>query len=165
MGHFMSVQLIVEKLKAQFSSDVLDVVEYRGETTVTVNKEQIVEICRFMRDTGGFNLLSDLCGVDYLGKKEQRFMVVYNMFNLTTKERIRIKTPVAEENASIDTVSTVWATANWHERECWDLLGISFNGHPDLRRILMADDWEGHPLRKDYPLQGPDRAPYKGRLS
>jgi NADH-quinone oxidoreductase subunit C len=161
----MSVQLIIEKLKAQFPSELLDLVEYRGETTVTVNKEKIVEICRFMRDTGGFNLLSDLCGVDYLGKKEQRFMVVYNMYNLTTKERIRLKAPVAEEQPCIDTVSDVWSTANWHERECWDLFGIDFNGHPDMRRILMADDWEGHPLRKDYPLQGPDREPYKGRLS
>jgi NADH-quinone oxidoreductase subunit C len=161
----MSVQAIVEKLKEQFATDVLAVQEYREETTVTVNKQSIVAICRFMRDTGGFNLLSDLCGVDYLGKKEQRFMVVYNMYNLTTKERIRIKAPVAEEEASIDTVSTVWSTANWLERECWDLFGITFNGHPDLRRILMAEDWEGHPLRKDYPLQGPDREPYKGRLS
>ncbi len=160
----MSVQQVVEKIKAKFSSEVLNVVEYRGETTITVNKEQIVEICRFMRDDCGFNLLCDLCGVDYLGQ-EPRFMVVYNLYNITTKQRIRIKAQVSEQAASIDSVSGIWGTANWHERECWDLMGIVFNGHPDPRRILMPDDWEGHPLRKDYPVQGPDREPYKGRLS
>jgi NADH-quinone oxidoreductase subunit C len=160
----MSDQKIVEKLKAKFSSEVLDVVVYRDETTVIVKKEQIVAICTFMRDELGYNFLCDLCGVDYMGKSP-RFMVVYNLYNITTKQRIRIKAPVAEEDASIDTVSTVWGTANWHEPECSDLMGIKFNNHPDLRRILMPADWEGHPLRKDYPLQGPDREPYQGRLS
>ena len=160
----MSDQAIVEKLKAKFSAAVLDVVEHRGETTVTVAKESIVGICTFMRDTCGYNLLTDLCGVDYLGKTP-RFMVVYNLYNIATKQRLRIKVPVEEQDAKVDTVSTVWGTANWHERECWDLMGISFNGHPDQRRILMPADWEGHPLRKDYPLQGPDREPYQGRLS
>ncbi len=160
----MSDQAIVEKLKAKFSSAVLDVVEHRGETTVTMEKESIVAICTFMRDECGFNLLADLCGVDYMGKAP-RFMVVYNMYNITTKQRMRIKVPVEEQDATVDTVSGVWGTANWHERECWDLMGISFNNHPDQRRILMPADWEGHPLRKDYPVQGPDREPYQGRLS
>ena len=92
-------------------------------------------------------------------------MVVYNLYNIATKERLRVKVPVAETDPRVDTVSGVWATANWHERECWDLMGIDFNNHPDLRRILMPADWEGHPLRKDYPVQGPDREPYQGRLS
>lgn len=160
----MSDQAIVEKLEAKFSSAVLGVVEHRGETTVTMAKERIVDICTFMRDECGYNLLTDLCGVDYLGQAP-RFMVVYNMFNITTKNRFRIKVPVEEQDARVDTVSGVWGTANWHERECWDLMGISFNNHPDLRRILMPADWEGHPLRKDYPVQGPDREPYKGRVS
>ncbi len=160
----MSDQAIVEKLQAKFPSAVLGVVEHRGETTVTVEKEPIVEICTFLRDDCGYNLLTDLCGVDYLGKSP-RFMVVYNLYNITTKQRLRIKCPVEEQDARVDTVSVVWGTANWHERECWDLMGISFNNHPDLRRILMPADWEGHPLRKDYPVQGPDREPYQGRLS
>ena len=160
----MSDLAIVEKLKAKFATAVLDVVEHRGETTVTMAKEQIVAISTFMRDECGYNLLTDLCGVDYLGKAP-RFMVVYNLYNIATKQRLRIKVPVEEQNATVDTVSTVWGTANWHERECWDLMGISFNGHPDQRRILMPADWEGHPLRKDYPVQGPDREPYQGRLS
>jgi len=160
----MCDQASVEKLKSKFSADVLDVVEFRDELTVTVEKGRIVEISTFLRDECGYNLLCDLCGVDYLGQAP-RFMVVYNLYNITSKQRLRIKVAVEEQNASVDTVSGVWSTANWPERECWDLMGISFNNHPDLRRILMAADWEGHPLRKDYPVQGPDREPYQGRLS
>lgn len=161
----MSVEAVVEKLKGKFGDEVLEVAEFRGETTVTVKKERIVEICTFLKKEQGFNLLSDLCGVDYLGKKADRFMVVYNMYNIATHERLRVKVPVCECDPSVDTVSGVWATANWHERECWDLMGIVFKGHPDLRRILLPADWVGHPLRKDYPVQGPDRAPYQGRVS
>ena len=154
----------VEKLKGKFAAAVLEVAEFRGETTVTVKKEEIVAICAFLKQELGYNFLCDLCGVDYLGQTP-RFMVVYNLYNIATKDRLRVKVPVAENDARVDTVSGVWATANWHERECWDLMGITFSNHPDLRRILMPADWKGHPLRKDYPLQGPDRAPYQDRLS
>lgn len=160
----MTEHVAVSRLKSKFSDSVLDVAEFRGQTSITVKREDIVAICSFLKKELGYNLLTDLCGVDYLGKSP-RFMVVYNMYNLATKERLRIKIAVPESDARVDTVSTVWRTANWHERECWDLMGISFNNHPDLRRILMPADWQGHPLRKDYPLQGPDRAPYQGRLS
>lgn len=160
----MSEHVAVGKLKEKFSGSVLDVTEFRGETTVTVKKEEVVAISTFVKEELGYNLLCDVCGVDYLGQAP-RFMVVYHLFNVSSKERLRLKVPVEESDARVDTVSGVWGTANWHERECWDLMGISFNNHPDLRRILMADDWEGHPLRKDYPLQGPDREPYQGRLS
>jgi NADH-quinone oxidoreductase subunit C len=160
----MTENAAVGKLKEKFSGSVLDVTEFRGETTVTVKKEDIVAICAFAKKELGYNLLSDVCGVDYLGQAP-RFMVVYHLFNISTKEPLRLKAPVEEKDPRIDTVSGIWATANWHERECWDLMGIVFNNHPDLRRILMPDDWEGHPLRKDYPLQGPDREPYQGRLS
>ncbi|MDW7644784.1 MAG: NADH-quinone oxidoreductase subunit C [Desulfuromonadales bacterium] len=160
----MSENAAVGKLKAKFASSVLDVVEFRGETTVTVRKEDVVAICSFLKKEVGYNFLTDLCGVDYLGKTP-RFMVVYQLYNISTKERLRLKVPVEESDATVDTVSGVWSTANWHERECWDLMGISFNNHPDLRRILMAEDWEGHPLRKDYPVQGPGRRPYQGRVS
>jgi NADH-quinone oxidoreductase subunit C len=158
----MSEHAAVTKLKGKFPDSVLDIVEFRDETTVTVKKEDIVAICSFMKKDLGYNLLCDLCGVDYMGKSP-RFMVVYNIYNITTKDRLRLKVPVEETDARVDTVSVVWGTANWHERECWDLMGISFNNHPDLRRILMAADWEGHPLRKDYPLQGLGREPYQGR--
>jgi NADH-quinone oxidoreductase subunit C len=161
----MSEHAAVAKLKGKFADAVLEVVEFRGETTVTVKKDAIVAICAFLKKDLGYNFLTDLCGVDYLGKKADRFMVVYHLYNISSKERLRLKVPVAESDARVDTVSGVWATANWHERECWDLFGVVFNNHPDLRRILLAKDWQGHPLRKDYPVQGPDRAPYQGRLS
>jgi NADH-quinone oxidoreductase subunit C len=154
----------VVKLRERFAADIIDVKEFRGEVTVTVKKESIVEIGSFLKSALAFNMLTDVTAVDYMGQ-EPRFMVVYNMYSIPNKDRIRIKAPVAESDCSIDTVSKLWSTADWLEREVFDLFGITFNNHPDLRRILMTDDWVGHPLRKDYPLQGPDREPYKGRLS
>ena len=161
----MSIEAVVENLKGKFAASVLEVAEFRGEITVIVKKEEIVAICQYLKANEGFNFLTDLCGVDYLGKKADRFMVVYHLYNITTHERLRLKVAVAEQDATVDSVASVWGTASWHERECWDLMGISFNNHPDLRRILMPADWVGHPLRKDYPVQGPDRAPYQGRLT
>lgn len=159
----MSVQVAVDKLKAKFGETVLAVSEFRGETTVVVKKEEIVAVCAFLKGELGFNFLTDLCSIDYLGQAP-RFMMVYQLYNIGTHKRLRIKAAVEESDARIDTVSGVWATANWLERECYDLMGIVFNNHPDPRRILMPDDWVGHPLRKDYPVQGPDREPYQGRL-
>ena len=154
----------VVRLKEKFAASVLDVKEFRGEVTVTVTKENIVEICGFLKKELAYDLLTDVTAVDYLGK-EPRFMVVYNLYSIPNKDRLRVKAPVAEGDGTIDTVTTLWNSANWLERETYDLFGIIFKGHPDLRRILMTDDWVGHPLRKDYPLQGPGREPYKGRLS
>lgn len=155
----------VIKLKEKFASSVLDVKEFRGEVTVTVKKEDIVEICNFLKTALAYNLLTDVTAVDYLGKSDDRFMLVYNLYSIPNKDRLRVKAPVAEPDPNIETVCRVWNTANWLEREVYDLFGITFNNHPDLRRILMTDDWVGHPLRKDYPLQGPGREPYQGRLS
>ncbi len=154
----------VIKLRERFSAEIVDVKEFRGEVTVTVKKENVVEICNYLKANLGYNLLTDVTAVDYLGKTP-RFMVVYNMYSISAKDRLRLKAQVEESDAVIDSVSGVWSTANWLEREVFDLFGIKFAGHPDLRRILMTDDWVGYPLRKDYPLQGPDREPYKGRLS
>ncbi|MBW2474901.1 MAG: NADH-quinone oxidoreductase subunit C [Deltaproteobacteria bacterium] len=150
-------------MKEKFGDTVLETTEYRGETTVVVKKEDIVAVCAFLKEELGFNFLTDLCGVDYMGQ-DPRFMVVYHLYNIGTHTRLRIKAPVEESDTRIDTVSGVWTTADWMERETWDLMGITFNNHPDPRRILMPDDWEGHPLRKDYPVQGPDREPYQDRL-
>jgi NADH-quinone oxidoreductase subunit C len=158
----MSVQA-ADKLKDKFGDTVLDTIEFRGETTVVVKKEDIVAVCAFLKEELGFNFLTDLCGVDYMGQ-DPRFMVVYHLYNIGTHTRLRIKAPVEESDTRIDTVSGVWTTADWMERETWDLMGITFNNHPDPRRILMPDDWEGHPLLKDYPVQGPDREPYQDRL-
>jgi len=154
----------VIKLKEKFAASIIEVKEFRGEVTVTVNKQDIVAICRFLKESLQYNLLTDVTAVDYLGK-EPRFMAVYNLYSIPNKDRLRLKAPIAESDCTIDTVSTLWNSANWLEREAYDLFGITFTNHPDLRRILMTDDWVGHPLRKDYPLQGPDREPYKGRLS
>jgi NADH-quinone oxidoreductase subunit C len=154
----------VIKLKEKFAASIIEVKEFRGEVTVTVNKQDIVAICRFLKESLQYNLLTDVTAVDYLGK-EPRFMAVYNLYSIPNKDRLRVKAPIAESDCTIDTVSTLWNSANWLEREAFDLFGIIFTNHPDLRRILMTDDWVGHPLRKDYPLQGPDREPYKGRLS
>jgi NADH-quinone oxidoreductase subunit C len=154
----------VIKLKEKFAASIIEVKEFRGEVTVTVNKQDIVAICRFLKESLQYNLLTDVTAVDYLGR-EPRFMAVYNLYSIPNKDRLRVKAPIAESDCTIDTVSTLWNSANWLEREAFDLFGIIFTNHPDLRRILMTDDWVGHPLRKDYPLQGPDREPYKGRLS
>ncbi|AAR33673.1 NADH-quinone oxidoreductase subunit C [Geobacter sulfurreducens] len=155
----------VIKLKEKFAASILDVREFRGEVTVTVAREKVVDICRFLKESLQYNLCTDVTAVDYLGKQEPRFMVVYNLYSIPNKDRLRLKAGVPDADCSIDTVSCVWNSANWLEREVYDLMGVQFNNHPDLRRILMTDDWVGHPLRKDYPLQGPDREPYKGRLS
>jgi NADH-quinone oxidoreductase subunit C len=154
----------VMKLREKFASSILDVKEFRGEVTVTVEKKDIVAMSGFLKEELRYNLLTDVTAVDYLGQ-DPRFMMVYNLYSIPNKDRLRVKAPVTESDCTIDTVSGVWTTANWLEREVYDLMGITFNNHPDLRRILMTDDWVGHPLRKDYPLQGPDREPYKGRLS
>src|SRR5512138_581661 len=155
----------VIKLKEKFASAVLEVKEFRGDVTVTVDRKSIVEICSFLKESLRYNLCTDVTAVDYLGKKEDRFMAVYNLFSIPQKDRLFVRAPVPEADCTIDSVSGVWKSAIFLEREVYDLMGIKFNGHPDLRRILMTDDWVGHPLRKDYPLQGPDREPYKGRLS
>lgn len=153
----------VMKIKEKFAGSVLEVKEFRGEITVTVRKEDVVAICKMLKAELAYNLLTDVTAVDYLGR-DLRFMLVYNLFSIPNKDRLRLKAPLAE-NEPMETVSNIWKTADWLEREVYDLFGIVFSNHPDLRRILMTDDWVGHPLRKDYPLQGLDREPYKGRLS
>ena len=154
----------VVKLKERFAESVLDCKEFRGEVTVTVKKEKILEVLKCLKEDLRYNFLTDVTAVDYLGQ-DPRFMMVYHLYSIPNKDRIRIKAPVTEADCTIDSATALWNTANWLERECFDLMGITFNNHPNLVRIMMADDWVGHPLRKDYPLQGPDREPYKGRLS
>jgi len=148
---------IAEKIQGQFPDAVLSTSEYAGQVSVTVKKESIVDICRFLHDDQDtqMDLLRDICGVDYLGKRDVRFEVVYHLYSIGQRHMIRLKAPVSEEDATIASVTPVWSGANCHERECFDMFGINFEGHPDLRRVLMPEDWEGHPLRKDYPLEGP----------
>jgi len=151
-------------LRARFADSIISAKKFRGEVTVTVRKEDIVAICGFLKDNLRYNLLTDVTAVDYPGNSS-RFMMVYHLYSIAEKARLRLKAPIAETDSAIDSLVPLWKGADWLEREVFDLFGIGFNNHPDLRRILMPDDWPGHPLRKDYPLQGPDREPYKGRLS
>ncbi len=149
---------ITERIKEKFPEEVMDVIEFREQLSVVIKKERIVEICRWLHDEPilGFNYLKDICGVDYLGKKPVRFEVVYTLYSMRYRYMLRLKAAVGEDEASIDSVVPVWIGANWHERECYDMYGIRFTGHPDLSRVLMPEDWEGHPLRKDYPERGPE---------
>jgi len=148
---------IADALKSEFAGDVVEVKAFRDQVTVTVNRERVAEICRWLRDDAGtaMNFLSDLCAVDY-PKAELRFEVVYNLHSLTHRHRVRIKARLPEDDLSIDSVVSVWRGADWFEREAFDLFGIDFRGHPDLRRLLLPDNWRGYPLRKDYPLKGLD---------
>ena len=152
----MSANIAAEKLKENYPDHIIDVIEFRDETTVVVNADQIIDICKYLRDDPElkFNYLVDLSGVDMGVDSDPRFYVVYHMLSHEHKNRVRIKAPVYGEEPEIDSVTSVWSTADWHERECYDLLGVKFRGHPDLRRILLPYHWDSHPLRKDYPLKG-----------
>ena len=123
------------------------------ETTFILAPENLREIAQFCRDELSFDYLLDISSVDNFGY-EPRFEVVYELYSLKLGVHLRLKIAVSEEVCAVDTVSDIWPTANWHERETYDLLGVIFDGHPDLRRILLPDEWEGHALRKDFPLRG-----------
>jgi NADH-quinone oxidoreductase subunit C len=154
---------IVERLKEKFMGDIVDVTSFRDQVCVSIRPDNIVEICSFLRDDPDIRMdyLADICGLDYPGD-EHRFRVVYNLYSIKFGHRLLLKALLGGDEPSIDSVVSVWAGANWHEREACDMYGIVFNGHPDLRRILMPEDWEGYPLRKDYPLKGRDDWEYKG---
>lgn len=124
----------------------------RGELTFLVEPALIPAICRFLREEHGFNRLSSVTAVDW-HPMEPRFEVVYHLHSLGRNQRLRLKCKVAE-GQEMDSVTDIWPAANWYEREVFDLFGIPFTGHPDLRRIMMPEDWDGHPLRKDYPVHG-----------
>jgi len=146
---------LVELLKKQFPSAVLETHAQRGDETVVVQASAWKEVAKFLRvhPQADMNMLVDLTAVDY-PDQEPRFEVVMHLYSLSRGHRLRLKARVGDregEDAEIDTVTDVWAAANWLERECYDLLGVKFTGHPDLRRILMYPEFEGHPLRKDYP--------------
>ncbi len=142
------------KLRERFGELISAPTEFRGEVALDVcDPERIADVCAFAKGQLGFDFLLDLSGVDNYGA-DPRWTVVYELFGLAHRCHLRLRTSVSEEKSELPTVSTVWRTANWHEREAYDLLGIRFRGHPDLRRILM---WEGYPyfpLRKDFPLAG-----------
>ncbi len=158
--------LEISAIKAVYPDAILDVNEFRGDTRITVQRELIAEICKLLRDdpTLQYNFFSECLGVDYLDKFDtHRFEVVYNLYSLPytrqgikygSNRRIFLKVRVPEEDATAPSVVSVYPGAGFPEREIFDMFGVSFIGHPDLRRILMSEDWIGHPQRKDYPLGG-----------
>lgn len=149
----MSAAADATRIEEAFGTDVFDRKEFRGETTLSLHATRLREIALYCRDTLGYDLLLDICSVDHYGS-HPRFEVVYELYSLAKRIHLRLKTATSEEEAEVDTVCDIWPTANWHEREVWDLMGIKFRNHPDLRRILMWEGYPYHPLRKEFPLEG-----------
>ena len=158
----MSV-LSVEQLSSRLESYILSSSEFRGEHTFTVDSSKIVEVFTILKNELGFLYLVDITAVDFLGIKSPRFEMVYQLHRFgedyEDNLRIRIKTTIPDDNSSIDSVTPVWRGADWLEREVFDMFGITFNGHPDLRRILMPEDYDEYPLRKDFDVR--NREPSK----
>ena len=150
---------MAEQVAARFGGDVELLPTPFDIPVVKVRPGALRDVARFLKDHG-YSMLLDIGGVDYLGRRppEERFEVVYHLLDLQRLRRIRLRVALPEDNPEVPSLSDLWPSANWAEREAFDLFGIRFTGHPDLRRILMPDDWEGHPLRKDYPLRGPQRS-------
>lgn len=146
----------VEAVKGAFPQAVLDVVQFAGETTLVIHPKEIVNVARYVRDTNGliYNFMSDISSVDYYPdyNRPGRFGVCYHLLSMLYNRRLRLKVYLPEDEPIVPTVTGVWAVANWLEREIYDMMGIIFEGHPDLRRVLLPDDWDGHPARRDAPL-------------
>ena len=150
----------LQRIQEQFAKDIIETHAFRGDETVVIRPAALKAVASFLKDTPelNFNFLMDLTAVDYLFyaggriQKESRFEVVYHFFSLKYNHRIRIKVPLDEKDPQVDTLSDLWSGANWYEREVYDMYGIRFIAHPDLRRILMYEEFKGHALRKDYPF-------------
>ena len=147
---------LLAALRGEHGEWFADSVEAFGELTLVVPREHIAAVCAHLKAAPGFefDMLSDLTGVDRGPEEEPRFEVNYHLFSTKRYHRLRLKVLLDQEDVRVPTVVPVWRTANWHERETFDMFGIVFEGHPDLRRILLPDDWQGHALRKDFPLRG-----------
>lgn len=150
------INLALKKLQEKFPASVSEVKTFRDEISVTVQKKDILDICKFLYSDPDlqYQMLIDLCGVDFF-PEQPRFEVVYLLYSMKNKERLRLKIKVGDSE-SVSSVESIWKAADWLEREVYDLFGIPFDNHPDLRRILLWDGYEGHPLRKDYPVEGPN---------
>jgi len=147
---------LVTALQREHADWITEVIEAHGEVTAIVPAQHIVEVSAALKAGADarFDFLADLCGADRGIEEEPRFEVNYHLFSTTKHHRLRLKVLLNEANVHVPTVTPVWRTANWHERETFDLFGVVFDGHPDLRRILLPDDWQGYSLRKDFPLRG-----------
>jgi NADH-quinone oxidoreductase subunit C len=148
--------LLVAALQREHAEWINEIVTAHGEVTIIVPRKNIAAACTFLKTSSDtrMNFLADICGVDLGQEEEPRFEVNYHLFSTTKFHRLRLKVLLNEDDLHVPTVTTVWRTANWHERETYDLFGVIFDGHPDLRRILLPEDWQGYALRKDFPLRG-----------
>ena len=144
------LQSAVERIQKEFSAELK---EFRGQLTLYFEKEHILEVCKILRDEFSFGVLTDETAVDYWRRKEPRFQIVYQLHNREKDLRLFLRTPVSEEDPQTLSMVPIFPNAGWYEREIWDLFGIRFEGHPDLRRLLLPKGWEGHPLRKDIPIK------------
>lgn len=149
-----SAHPLVEKLRQQFDGAVVEAQVFLDQLSIRIDPARVVEVCDYLKrqTTTAFDYLSDLTCVHYPLRTEAPFEIVYNLFSISRNERVRLKAGI-QEGDGIDSVTSVWPSANWMEREVFDLFGVKFRNHPDLRRILLPPDWQGHPLRKDYPLE------------
>ncbi|MAS35932.1 MAG: NADH-quinone oxidoreductase subunit C [Anaerolineaceae bacterium] len=146
----------LESVRSALPDALLDAKLFRNEITLIVDRGSIVQVMAYLRDTPGllYNFLSDISAVDYYPEynRPERFGVSYHLYSMLYNRRLRVKVFVPEEAPEVETVTGIWPGANWLEREIFDMMGINFKGHPDMRRILMPEDWDGHPHRRDYPL-------------
>ncbi|MBI2345985.1 MAG: NADH-quinone oxidoreductase subunit C [Deltaproteobacteria bacterium] len=151
---------VVEQLRQRFGNALLETADWRGDEVAVIRREELVSICRWLKETPelALNFLMDICGVDY-PERSQRFEVVYHCYSLATGRRIRLKVRVSESDPVVPTVTGVWIGADWFERECYDLFGIKFAGHPNLKRLLTYEEFEGHALRRDYPRNKRQKIP------
>lgn len=148
-------ELIVKKIKENSPDAIISTNEYRGEFSLLLNKANIIQVCKLLKEDPEFQfiLCEDVSGVDW-ARRKNRFTVVYHIFSVKLNYRLRLKVDIDESELNVDSVSSIWPTANWHEREAYDMFGIIFNNHPDLRRMYMPEDFEYFPLRKEFPLMG-----------
>ncbi len=155
----MEQRAIAEAVKAQFPDEVVDIVDHHGQVGVLLRPGRIVDVLRWLRDSGTLRMehLRALCGVDNKKRKTpypERFEVVYQLCSISLRHEIRLRVLLPENDAHVESVVSLWQGANWLEREVFDMFGIRFDNHPNLKRVLLPDDWEGHPLLKEYPLKG-----------
>jgi len=143
-------------IRTKFADTIEEIIEAIGEITLVAKREGLVELMMFLRDEPSlkFNYLSDIGGVDLGEFASPRFAVAYQLYSLTHNHRLRVKVFLEEDDANLPTMWNIWKASNWLEREIYDMFGVNFEGHPDQRRILMPADYEGHPLRKDFPIKG-----------
>ncbi|MBM9614951.1 NADH-quinone oxidoreductase subunit C [Desulfobulbus rhabdoformis] len=158
---------IIDQVKAEFPDEVIEGYVNQGQGAIIVRSSRVKEMLRYLRDDASLqmNHLRSLCGVDNSRRKDpglSKFEVVYNLYSIVLGHEIRLRAEAGDTDPAIDSVVELWPGADWLERETYDLMGISFTGHPDLRRVLMPEDWEGHPLQKSYPLKG--KVEWKGMI-